>query len=276
MNRKALTGSKSKGSIDIGICVAPPDEARAELLVAAGCAYYEPTVAGTLMAESQEVFDEQVGRWTSSVLPARSANVFLPPDLKVVGPELDRDRLASYVDEALRRADILGIEVVVFGSGASRKIPEGFSLKEARRQFNDALRLAATAAPPGIKICLEHLRSAETNLVNSLADAGSIVDVLGLERLALVVDAYHLQEEGEALGVVRDVSEHVAHVHVCGPARSVPSEADHDRLVALFEVLAEIGYSGRCSIECGWNDIDAQAPAAIAAVQRAAGDSGLI
>jgi len=263
------------GSIDIGICMAPPDDARAEVLAAAGCAYYEPTVAGALMAESREEFDEQVGRWSSSALPAKSANVFLPPELKVVGPEVDRERLTSYADEALRRVDAVGIELVVFGSGASRQVPDGFPREEARRQFDDALWIAQKAARPGTTICLEHLRSAETNLINSLAEAGAIVDALGLERLALVVDAYHLQEEREALGVVRDVSEHVAHVHVCGPARSVPSEADHDRLVALFEVLAEIGYSGRCSIECTWHDINAQAPAAIAAVRQAAEDGGL-
>lgn len=265
----------SKGSLDIGICMAPPDDARAELLAAAGCAYYEPTVAGALMAESREDFDAHLDRWSGGVLPARSANVFLPPELKVVGADVDRGRFASYVDEALRRADAVGVETVVFGSGAARNVPDGFPAEEARRQFDDALRTAAAAARPGTTICLEHLRSAETNLVNRLSEAGAIVDALGLERLALVVDAYHLQEEDEDVGVVRDVSDHVAHVHVCGPARSLPSEADHDRLVSLFEILAEIGYSGRCSIECTWDDIDAQAPSAIRAVRHAAEDGGL-
>lgn len=251
---------KTSGSIDIRICMAPPDDARVALLAAAGCSYYEPRVAGVLMTESQEVFDEQVEQWRNTILPARCANVFLPPELKVVGPEVDWDRFTWYVDEALRRVDAVGIEIVVFGSGASRTSPVGFRGEEARRQFNEALEFAATAARPGTIICLEHLCAAETNVVNTLADAdaGAIVEALGLERLALVVDAYHLHEEGEASSVVRDVSGKVAHVHVCDPARSVPSGADHDGFVALFEVLAEFGYSGHCSIECTWHDIDAR------------------
>lgn len=263
-------------ALQLGICTGPPGAERAAALRAAGCDYYEPTVANALMAADPAEFEAHLADWSAGGLEARSANVLLPGDLKIVGPDVDAAAVQEYLKEAMRRAEALGLERIVFGSGTARNVPEGFPREQAYRQLNDTLRLAAELAGEATTICFEHLRHAETNLVNSLAEAGEIVHELDLPNLGLVVDAYHLQEEQEDVAVVREVADKVAHVHVCGPARRPPGPSDEERLAALFRELAAIGYEGRCSIEASFDDLDAQAPAALDAVRRPAEIAGLV
>ncbi|MHB1598600.1 MAG: sugar phosphate isomerase/epimerase family protein [Acidimicrobiales bacterium] len=270
--------------MELGVCTGPPSAERAARLVSAGCEYYEPSVAGAVMVAGRDAFTAGIGEWAGGGLAPRSANVLLPGDLAVVGEERDDERLAGYLAEAFRRAHELGLERVVFGSGTARNVPEGFDRDEARRQFADTLRLAAADAKDAVEsgggsgemlVCLEHLRRAETNLVNSLAEAGELAEEIGVASLVLVVDGYHLEEEGEDPAVVRRFAPLVRHVHVCGSGRVPPRPQDGERLRALFGELAAIGYEGRCSIECRWTDIDEEAPAALAVVRAAAEATGL-
>lgn len=261
--------------MEIGICTAPPSEAGAKAMLAAGVAYYEPSVAGAIMHDDAAGFDAALASWGARGLSPRAANVLLPGDLSVVGPDVDRDRLETYLTEAMRRVRELGIERVIFGSGTARNIPDGFPAEQGREQYADAVRLAAAAAGPGVVICIEHLRKQETNLVNLLSEAGRIAEEIDLPNVGLVVDAYHLQEEAEPAGVVRDFPERVLHVHVCGPSRKPPAESDVARFQDLFEHLAAFGYQGRCSIECRWDDLETQAAPGVAAVRAAADAAGL-
>lgn len=262
--------------LELGVCTGPPGEEGAALLLEAGCDYYEPTVASALMAEERDAFEQRLERWAAGGLAPKSANVLLPGDLRIVGEDVDEARVEAYLTEAFRRADVLGIERVVFGSGTARNVPEGFPREDAYRQLKATLRVASDAAGARTKVCLEHLRRAETNIVNSLAEAGEIVHELDLDNLALVVDAYHLAEEEEDVAVVREVADKVAHVHVCGPNRKPPGPADEQRLAALFAELQAIGFSGRCSIEASFSDLAAEAPAALASVRLAATTAGLL
>jgi D-psicose/D-tagatose/L-ribulose 3-epimerase len=264
--------------VTFGICTAAPGEARAKALRDAGCDYYEPAVATTVMAGSRDDFDAHLAGWREGGLEPRSANVFLPGDLKVVGPEVEPEKVRDYMGESLQRAKALGIGRIVFGSGKAREVPEGFPRDEAYRQLEEAARWASEAAQragDGAVICLEHLRHQETNIMNSLAEAGKIAHELDLGNVGLVVDIYHLMEEHEDFAVVDKVADKVAHVHVCGPDRHPPAEEDEKRFVSLFERLAAIGYKGRISIEANFADLDAEAPAALGVVRHAAEVAGL-
>jgi sugar phosphate isomerase/epimerase len=261
--------------MEIGICMAPPSTELAEALSSAGCDYYEPAVASSVMAAGNGAFEADLGSWTVGPLSPRSANVLLPGELKVVGERVDTAAVAAYLTEAGRRAGLLGLGVLVFGSGAARRAPDGFPAGEARRQFGEALRLAVEHAAPGTTIAAEHLRRAETNVVNSLAEAAALVRDVGVAGLGLVVDGYHLDEEAEDVGVVRDVAPLVRHVHVCGPGRRPPGPGDEGYLAPLLRALADIGYTGRCSIECHWADLAGEGPPAVRTVRRAADLAGL-
>jgi sugar phosphate isomerase/epimerase len=260
--------------MEIGVCLAPPATELAAALAAAGCGYYEPPMAAAVMAADAGSFAATADSWTVAGLPPRSANMLLPGELKVVGEHVDTGAVAGYQAEVGRRARLLGLDVLVFGSGTARRAPDGFPPEAARRQYGEALRLAARQAPETV-IAAEHLRRAETNVVNSLADAAALVREVGEPGLGLVVDGYHLDEEDEDVGVVRDVAPLIRHVHVCGPGRRPPAPGDEGYLAPLLRALAGIGYTGRCSIECRWTDPLTEAPAAVGTVRQAAEQAGL-
>ncbi|NMB23920.1 MAG: sugar phosphate isomerase/epimerase, partial [Firmicutes bacterium] len=97
--------------------------AHTALLESAGCDYLELTMV-SLADDGQyrrikEVVDE-------SRLAVEVFNVLLPGEIKVVGPKVDWDKIRDYLDKVLPRAAALGGEVVVFGSGRSRRVPNGF------------------------------------------------------------------------------------------------------------------------------------------------------
>lgn len=65
---------------------------------------------------------------------------------------------------------------MVFGSGGSHKIPEGFNPDTARTQFISLLgKLGPVAQKYDVVIVLEPLNSGETNFINSVGEGGSIV-----------------------------------------------------------------------------------------------------
>src|SRR4051812_18528150 len=106
----------------------------------AGFDYIECKVVSLLPEENGERVMALLAQHQASPIPVASFNVFLPRDLKIVGPEIDSDRISHYVDTALARVHEIGAGIVVFGSGVARAIPDGFSKTEARRQLVHFLR----------------------------------------------------------------------------------------------------------------------------------------
>lgn len=268
--------------MDIGICGPTPSQMLASRLIDEGCAYYEPSMSRSIMQAEPAVFDRThlstagIDAWSVDGLSPRAAGNLMPGELPAVGVDCDMAAIEEYLAEALRRATMLGVDTVVFGSGAARRVPKSFPVARAREQFAEVLRMAVGLAGSGIAICAEHVTRSETNFINSVAEAAAMVNEFQIKGLLLTIDLYHLTEESEPSSVVRDVRDMVGHVHVCGAvARRAPQIGDEGFLLPLFDQLADIGYTGRCSIECRWQDIEREGPPAVAAVRRAAELAGL-
>ena len=90
------------------------------MLTAAGYDFMEPSVAGTLRPESAEaeVMPGLRDGFNGRTITPEAWNVFLPGDLKVVGPDVDEARQQHYLQAAFARVAALGGQIVVFGSGS--------------------------------------------------------------------------------------------------------------------------------------------------------------
>src|SRR5215831_12810270 len=55
-----------------------------------------------------------------------AANLFVPQTIKVVGPAIDVAQQSAHVKKVMSRLSTLGVEVLVFGSGGARSVPDGF------------------------------------------------------------------------------------------------------------------------------------------------------
>jgi len=112
----------------------PPEDASS--IAKAGCSYYESRVGTLLLPDkSEEEFRSILKTVRSSGLKIPVCNRFYPAELKLVGPEPRLKEALDYAKVVFARAAEAGVEVIVLGSGGARRIPDGFSAQEARKQF---------------------------------------------------------------------------------------------------------------------------------------------
>lgn len=246
--------------MQVGVCVTPTRTA--ELGALAGSArpdFVEWSVASNVGMVDEAGFAALRAEAETFSLGPETWNVLLPGSLKIVGPDVDLDALATYAETAFARVAALGGTLCVFGSGGARTIPDGWNHERGQTQFVDACRiLVPIAARYGVTLALEPLRRAETNLINTIADGLAVLESVGDDRLMLLADLYHMVEGDEDVSVVRAASSRLAHVHVAAPGtRTLPTAADGALLRAFFRELRAIGYGRRVSIECQWDDASA-------------------
>ena len=242
-----------------------PDAGRLGAASRAEADYVELPVASWVMRAEEA----ELAAVASALPPPLAANVFLPSDLSLLGPDLDPARVDAYVDTALGRIQRLGVRTLVFGSGQARSIPAAMSPAQGLDGLEQFLREAGRrASEAGITLVLEPLRSAESNVWTSVREAAAFLRARDVPGVRLLADLYHMREESEPVDAVAEAAGLLAHVHVAGPGRRAPC-ADAE-LRAFFAALREAGYAGDCSIECRWDDFAEEVGPAVAAVRAAA------
>jgi sugar phosphate isomerase/epimerase len=251
----------------IGVCL---DADKFEAAQAAGFDYVEIN-ASRVAALTDDEFQQLAGNVAQLRIPVAAANVFIPGAIKLTGPDVDPARQAAHVTATLGRLKRLGVQVVVLGSGGARRVPDGFSRDEAFNQLVDfCRRLAPIARDHGITIAFEPLRRQETNIVNSVREGLALVRAVDRPEIKLVVDYYHLAEEGESADVILEAGSLVAHTHIANPkGRVYPLSLDESAYASFFSNLCKINYTGRLSIEASTTDFASQAPQSLALLRNA-------
>jgi len=231
----------------------------------AGFDYIEGRVVGDLKPlEERSEFEKTLLAASGASIKAEVFNIFLPRDLKVTGDDVNMDRLMRYVESAMYRAAEIGAEIIVFGSGGSRSVPEGFPRERALEQLREFLRAAAPVAERhGIKIALEPLRREECNIINTVAEADELSKSVGCDAVGALADLYHMAANGEPMDAVIKAGSNLIHVHTAEPvSRSAPQRGTVLH-AEFFRALKAAGYDSRISLECRWNDFASEAPAAV-------------
>src|SRR5947209_10385708 len=107
-----------------------------------------------------------------------------------------RQRTADYLVELARACRDLGGELMVFGSPAQRRIPHGASRDQATDYAVDTFRRATGGiTDTGIKLCLEPLAPAESDFIQTAAEAALILDRLAHPSFALHLDVKAMSSE---------------------------------------------------------------------------------
>lgn len=235
-------------------------------VAALGFDYLEPPVNGTA-ALSEEDFAAKLAMVKEASIHCPAFNLLFPKTMQVLVPETTDDMIAEYLHTAMKRVQLLGGRVAVFGSGKSRNRPEGMSYGDAFRRLVDVTRLTGEIAQQyGVVIVLEHLNRNETNMINSMAEAAALVAAVNHPNVQLLCDSFHAAKENEPFTDVTRLGG-VKHVHVATrEGRRYPLQADDD-LKALFENLKATGYSGLISIEGKTDDMSKDGPAALAVMK---------
>jgi len=241
--------------------------------LAPGYDYVEPRVAQTLSPLEDDA--DVAARLEALRLltpPVRAFNIFVPDTVRLTGPAVDWGVVSVYVQRALERAASVGGEVIVFGSGGARRVPDGFSLDEAWRQLVRFLGICAEHAERhGITIAIEPLYS--SNIVTTYLQAADMARQVGSPTIRVVADIIHFHRVDEPLEDILRAPEYCAHVHLSDTERRPPNPADPGGAVArLFQILREIEYRRLASIEASWGaEYPAETAAALAYLRELAG-----
>jgi sugar phosphate isomerase/epimerase len=258
----------------IGLC-APVENASA--LVKAAFDYVEENVQNFLIPEeSDAAFAAKLDAAKRAELPVLAANCFIPSGLKCTGPAVDRERLERYAETAFRRAQQVGIRFIVFGSGGSRQIPDGFDRAQAQAQFISlAKSIAPVAERHGVTIVVEPLNKKECNFINSLADGAAVVEAVNHPHLRLLADFYHMSMEGESPDEIVRHGRWLAHAHVAELADRMAPGTKGEDFGPYLRALKKINYGGAISYECGWRDFPEQAAESLKGFRAQLREAGL-
>ena len=255
------------GKVAVGYCTGLSN---LEAAKAAGFDYVE--LSATEIANlSDEDFESAVAKIKTIRIPTPAANLFVPAAIKLTGPDTNPAQQNAHVKKALTRLARLGTQVVVFGSGGARRVPDGFSTDEAFKQLVDFGRRAAEEGRAnGITITIEPLRKQETNIINSAGEGLALVEAINHPNFQLMIDFYHLASEQEDPAIVLRAKDRLRHLHVANPKdRVFPATWEEYDYAPFFANLKKIGYDKRISVEGRTTDLAAQGPPAIALLRRA-------
>ena len=120
----------------------------------------------------------------------------------------------------------------------------------ALRYLGNALfKLDEHANDLGTTLLYEPLNRYETNLVNTLADAVTMLGGLRTQHVKILADLYHMNiEEVNLAGAIRSAGDHVGHVHFADSNRRAAG-LGHTDFAPVVAALKESGYAGYLSAE---------------------------
>ncbi len=199
---------------------------------------------------------EQLDAMKATGLPVVAANCFI--GMRIVGEEKDTAAVKEYLATLFEKASYLGLEYLVFGSSAARRIPDGMTLEEGRAQIVDFLKndVLPLAEKYDITVAIEPLRPDECNAINTVAQGVEIAKSIGSPYIKVLADVAHMYVQNESMESLLEYKNWVIHAHTSNPdpdvslgrKRIYPVTGDEFSQASFIEPLKKIGVR-YCSIE---------------------------
>ncbi len=162
--------------------------------------------------------------------------------------ETPRDKALDFVRRMIDFAGPLGAPVII-GSMQGRATDEVPKPTALRYLGNALFNLDEHASDFDTTVLYEPLNRYETNLVTTLADGVALLGGLGVSRVKLLADLFHMNiEEANIAEAIRAAGELVGHVHFADSNRRAAG-AGHTDFVPVVKALRDIGYAGYLSAE---------------------------
>lgn len=161
-----------------------------------------------------------------------------------------RERTARYMVDLVNFTADVGGRVLVFGSPKQRSLLPGVEPEQARdwalEVFRDAVRCAEDR---GVTLCLEPLAPAETDFINTAAEAIGLVSRFPSPAFRIILDVKAMCSEVRPIPeIIRASWPHFAHVHANDRNLKGPGFGEVD-FRPIAAALKEVGYAGAVSVE---------------------------
>ena len=225
---------------------------------ARGLGYEGLEVSPFTLADSAEQVTVQRRRELRQAAASRGVEVLglhwllvKPPGLYITHPdESVRRKTSDYFGQLADLCADLGGKVMVIGSPKQRNLMPGVSREQAMDFAAEVFRpILDPAARRGVTLAFEPLGPAETDFVNTAAEAMELVRRLNHPAFQLNLDVKAMSSEPMPIpDVIRSAKGHVAHVQVNDPNLLGPGMGDV-KYEPIIPALREIGYDGWLSVE---------------------------
>lgn len=162
-----------------------------------------------------------------------------------------RAATAEYLAHLSWICEVLGGDLMVFGSPHQRNISENFTaesaLDHAREVFDRAFELMGDRA---VRICMEPLTEKETNFINTCAEAVELIDRVNDPRFVLHQDVKAMvgAESDSVPVLIERYRDRTGHFHVNDSNLLGPGMGDI-RYAPILKALLDSGYDGWVSVE---------------------------
>ncbi len=153
-----------------------------------------------------------------------------PPGLSIVDADAAlRARTSAFMQRLVELCALMGGQYLVHGSPKQRSVPPDAMHREALDRAQECFEQAARhAGKCGVVYCIEPLAGAETDLINTVAQAAALVDAIDSPAFRTMIDcsAAGQQEADDVVTLMRRwmPSGRIAHVQVNDPNRRGPGQ----------------------------------------------------
>jgi len=210
-----------------------------EAVLAAGYDYVE-TQLTMLLDLSPERYREFKRMLT---VPCKVAMMIFPYSMPLVSEDRDLRAVTEHAKKTLAIAEDLGCELLVFGHGGTRAVPEGMAYDLAYRRLVEILQLLGSLS--AIKIAVEPL--CDTNMITSYPEAAKLARDCG-ESVGAVFDLYHSAMLGQTPADILQAPDKLFHLHIANPTgRALPAQGDD--YAAFADAAKQCNYNKRISVE---------------------------
>lgn len=161
-----------------------------------------------------------------------------------------RQRTARYFVDLVDFCADVGGRVIVVGSPKQRSLLPGVTPGQAwewaAAVFRDAVQQAEAR---DVTLCFEPLAPAETDFVNTAADAVRFVSQLGSPAFKIILDVKAMCSEAKSIPeIIRDSWPHFGYFHANDRNLKGPGFGDVD-FRPIAQALRAVGYDGTVSVE---------------------------
>lgn len=164
--------------------------------------------------------------------------------------ETVREETSRYLAGLVEFCAELGGKILVLGSPAQRRIPDGDTAADAADRLEEVLSpVIASCEQHGVTLCLEPLPPPEADFILNLREAVSLVKRFAHPSVCTILDIKSASsDEGPIPELIARYRPHIAHVHANDANRRGPGFGDTD-FAPILHALNASGYAGYLSIE---------------------------
>ena len=172
-----------------------------------------------------------------------------PSGLSVVSADASlRECTTAFMQRLIELCALMGGQYLVHGSPKQRSVPPNTMYGEAYERAQACFaRAAQHARANGVVYCLEPLSTAETDMINTIAQAAALVDAIDSPAFRTMIDCSAAgQVEAEDIAALMRrwmPSGRIAHVQVNDPNRQGPGQGAM-RFAPIFAELQDMVNGG--------------------------------